>query len=97
MTIKDFGRILCPDETPVVDCGAGDHGEGGIRGPFPEYHSFGHFVRLELLLGVEVEDLDAGTGTECNDVLGRGHDGRFCRDGSAGDLAAVFEVHHCHL
>jgi hypothetical protein len=97
MAIKDFDRVFCSSEAPVVNGGSGDHGKSRIIGPLPKDNRFGHFVRLEFLLGIEIENLDTGSGSESDNVLGWRHDGSFSCDGSAGDLSTVFEIYHGNL
>lgn len=98
MTIKDLdGLFWCSGERPVVDSSGSDHGERGIVGPFPKDDGFGHVVTLHLLLGVQVEDLNLGSGAQSDDVLCGVHNGRFGCDGSTRDLSSVEQVDHGEL
>lgn len=57
MAVKDLlGRILVGDG-PVVHSRFGDHANGRFRDPLPENDILVVYVRLDLLLAFNVEDL----------------------------------------
>lgn len=54
------GSLVC--NAPVEDRRFCDHADSGIRYPFPEQYIFVVDVRLDFLLGVNVENLQSAGG-----------------------------------
>ena len=97
VTIKhlDGGGIAL--NGPVVDGSGGDEAEVGGGRPLPKDDRLRHVVRLELGLGIEVEDLEGRAGAEGEDVGDGVHDGSLGLDGTAGDGGVVLQVDHRDL
>lgn len=57
VTVKDFLGSGLVGNGPVVHSGVGDHANSGFRDPLPKNDVLVVCVRLDLLLGVDVENL----------------------------------------
>lgn len=80
-------------DVPVVDGRVGDEAEGVLANPLPVLDILVHRGRLELRLGLEVEDLQhLGLGLQGDNMTGPVHDGAVGLYGAPDDIVVVLEV-----